>query len=143
MRPAVLALAALLAQPAAAETLRLAVTFDPPAAQQLDRMGEMVVVNAVFFGDPAKGNWLPLDEMGQVWLGGEEFTVFPTPQSLVIGSSLAGAPFEAVVAPIVNVNVYSARLADDNNLLDCGIVEGPVAELARREQHIHCRLLGQ
>jgi hypothetical protein len=53
----------------------------------------------------------------------------------------AGAPLNWVVEPVINVNVFSARITDENNLLDCGIVEGPVAELQAQVQQITCRLL--
>lgn len=44
--------------------------------------------------------------------------------------------------PMVNINVYSARFASDDNLLDCGFIDGPVADFAGTTQTITCKLIG-
>ena len=115
--------------------------FEPGVASALKKRGEGVVVNAWYFGEPAKAG-VPTDELGLVFLGAEEATVFATDQWLVLGGTTAGAPMAWVVEPLINVNVYTARFSDEDNLLDCGIVEGPLAEMAQGVQQITCRLLG-
>jgi hypothetical protein len=139
-----LALACLVAAAAAgaarAEVV-IDLVFEDGAASALKKRGEWVVVSAWYYGEPAKAG-VPTDEMGLVFLGAEEATVFATDQRLVLGGMTAGAPAAWVVEPQMNVNVFSARMSDENNLLDCGIVEGPVAELAQGVQRIACRLLG-
>jgi hypothetical protein len=98
-------------------------------------------VRAWYFGDPAVDS-VPLDEMGLVYLGEEQATVYPVSQRIVLGGALSGAPVDRVIEPLINVNVFTARLSDQNNLLDCGLVEGPVSELAGAVQTIRCSLLG-
>jgi hypothetical protein len=115
--------------------------FEPGVASTLKKRGEWVVVSAWYYGEPAKAG-VPTDELGLVYLGDEEATVFATDQRLVLGGTTAGAPAAWVLEPQINVNVFTARITDENNLLDCGIVEGPVAVLAAGVQQISCRLLG-
>jgi hypothetical protein len=55
---------------------------------------------------------------------------------------MAGQPRGWVVEPLINVNVFSARFGDENNLLDCLLVDGPVAALAKEVQRISCGLIG-
>jgi hypothetical protein len=126
----------------AAEAVTIDLVLDPAAEAALQGREEWVVVSAWYFGDPAI-DAVPMDEMGLVYLGEERATVFPVSQRVVLGGAMAGAPLEWVIEPIINVNVFTARLTDQNNLLNCGLVEGPVAEMAGAVQTISCSLLGQ
>ncbi|MDB5658200.1 MAG: hypothetical protein JWS10_815 [Cypionkella sp.] len=134
----------LLTTPAMAQetNVTLHITFDAASAPKLQEAGEMVTVASYFWGDPATGNVLPVNEMGQLYLGAEEATVWPHEQTFSIGHSIAGAPVGNVEAPLVNVNVYSARITDENNLLDCGIVDGPTDALSKSTQEITWKLIG-
>lgn len=139
-----LLLCALLASPALAQetTLTLDIRFDAASTTALQERGEMVVISAIYVGEPAPGNVLPVDEMGMVYLGAEDYTVYPLNQTIQIGHSLGTAPIGNVLEPMVNVNVYSARHTDENNLLDCGIVDGPTESLSKQPQLISCKLIG-
>lgn len=139
-----LVLAALVAAGSAAaqDSVTLDLVLDAEVEATLQARGEWIIVNAWYYGDPAVDS-VPMDEMGLVYLGEEKATVYPVSQRVVIGGYTAGAPRDWVLDPLVNVNVFSARLTDQNNLLDCGLVEGPVAELAGGVQTISCTLLGQ
>ena len=55
----------------------------------------------------------------------------------------AGPPLDWVGEPLINVNVYSARFVDPDNILNCGLVDGSVAALSAAEQTISCTLLGE
>ena len=139
-----LILTALLATPAMAQetTLTLHISFDAASATKLQESGEMVIVSSYFWGDPATGNVLPVNEMGQLYLGAEQATVWPNEQTISIGHCLAGGPIGNVETPMVNVNVYSARITSPDNLLDCGIVDGPTDVLSKSTQEITCKLIG-
>ena len=115
--------------------------FEPGVAETLASRGEWVVVRAWYHGEPVNAS-VPVDEMGLVYLGEEEGTVFPGNQRVVLGGAMAAQPRSWVVEPLINVNTYSARFSDDYNLLDCGIIEGPVTALAGQVQKISCKLLG-
>lgn len=120
--------------------LTLVIRFDPAAAQALAARGERVVVAGYFYGDPAPGATEAPDEMGLINLGTEEVTIRPKEARLTLGASLSNAPLDQVVEPMVNVNVYSARWTHEDNLLDCGLVDGPVAAMTA-PQEVFCKLL--
>lgn len=124
----------------AQESVTLDLQIDAAAEAALQARGEWVVVDAWFYGDPALDS-VPMDEMGLVYLGEERATVYPVSQRVTIGGYTNGAPRDWVFEPIVNVNVFTARMTDQNNLLNCGIVEGPIADLAGGVQTISCTLL--
>ena len=131
-----------LASPSVAENrVGIVISFDEATIARLTSLGEWVTVSAYYFGDPARED-APTDEMGMVYLGTEEATIFPANQRIELGGFLDAAPLDWTVAPLVNVNVYSSRFVDENNMLDCGLVEGLVADLAQADQAISCRLLG-
>lgn len=139
-----LILTALLVSPATAQetALTLHISFDAASATKLQEAGEMVIVSSYFWGDPVPGNVLPVNEIGQLYLGGEQATVWPHEQTISIGHSLVGAPLGNVETPMVNVNVYSARITSGDNLLECGIVDGPTDALSKSPQEITCKLIG-
>ena len=143
MRHTLLAIALTFAAPAVAQekTVTVRLTFDPAAVAAMLEKGEWVTVSTYFFGDPAPGNTLPEDEMGQVYLGAETVTLWPADQTIQIGGSLGAAPMSSVIAPSLNVNVFSARFSTEDNILDCGIVDGPFADMAASMQTINCTLI--
>lgn len=126
-----------------APAFSLEVQLDPATLAELESRGEMVVVSGWFFGDPAPGSTVTPDEMGYIYLASEELTIWPKASvTLTLGNNLGSAPLAEVVAPMVNINVYTARHTDENNLLDCGLVDGPLADLTKTPQVITCKLIG-
>jgi hypothetical protein len=121
--------------------ITIAISFDEATIAKLTSLGEWVTVSAYYSGDPARED-APTDEMGMVYLGHEEAQIYPKNQTVELGGFLAGAPLDWVAAPLINVNVYSARFVDENNILNCGIVDGPVGEFSGTVQTISCTLLG-
>ncbi|GGD98707.1 hypothetical protein SAMN05421774_1013 [Gemmobacter megaterium] len=134
-----------LAAPARADDppLTLELTFSQRALQELAGLSEMVTVSAFYFGEPAPGATIEPDEDGLIFLGLEEHVIWPVPQRLRLGANLAAMPHAQVVAPQVNVNIYSARFGAEDNLLDCGLIDGPVQDFAGRPQTIGCKLIGE
>lgn len=143
IRLALLAAAALAGGAAHADTpsLILKLTFDAEAQAALSARGEMVTVATYFYGDPAPGATAPTDpEMGWINLGSEEYRLPPGPVTLTMGQGLAFAPVDQVVAPMVNVNIFTARLTDEYNLIDCGFIDAPMSDLTA-VQELTCTLL--
>jgi hypothetical protein len=138
-----LILACLLASPACAEDPRITIqlTFDTAALAELVRRGEGVIIGAYYAGVPNATSTMPLDEMGQIYLGAEQITILPENRTVTIGAGLGGSAMRMTDQPMVNVNVYSARFTDENNLLNCGIVDGPVADYIDTTQTISCTLI--
>jgi hypothetical protein len=138
-----LILACLLATSASAQDTRITIqlTFDPTALAELVKRGEGVVIGAYYAGEPNANSTFPPDEMGMIYIGSETITILPENRSVIIGAGLGGSAMGMTDQPMLNVNVYSARFTDDNNLLSCGIVDGPVAAIVGTTQTIHCKLI--
>jgi hypothetical protein len=138
-----LILACLLATPALAEDAHITIqlAFDPTALAELQKRGEGVVVGVYYAGEPNTSNTMPLNEMDQIYLGAEQITILPENRTVSIGAGLGGSALVMTDAPNVNVNVYSARFTDEDNLLNCSIIDGPVADYIGTTQTINCTLI--
>ncbi len=123
--------------------IRVELTFSPRALQELAGLSEMVTVSAFYFGEPAPGATIEPDEEGLIFLGLEEHVIWPVPQPVVLGGNLAAMPVGQVAIPQLNVNVYSARFGAEDNLLDCGLIEGPVQDFTGKPQAIACKLINE
>lgn len=133
-----------------APTFQVAVTLSPAARADLVRRKEQITVAAMYSGEPtaaATKKGIP-DEVGEVGLGNEETTRPPAPDPMTF--AFAGKNFQAARVkwvkpgtPRVLINVYSARKAADDNLLDCGIFDGVFAEAAAKPIEITCKLIGE
>jgi hypothetical protein len=108
----------------------------------LTKAGERVIIAGYFYGEPAPKAKMQSDEAGQIYLSGEEFTIWPKDQAVTLGQSLAGAPLDQVVEPYLNVNIYSARFTSEDNLLDCEIVDDSLKALGSGEHVLNCKLIG-
>lgn len=139
-----LALLAVMATPTFAETpsITLQITFAPAATAKLTEIGEKVTVSAYYFGEPSDENTLPLDNMGQVVLAEENFTIEPTDQEVVVGAALADAPVNAVTQTQLNVNIFGAGQGSMPVTLWCGIIDTFVAEADGKTFPIRCQLMG-
>ena len=121
-------------------TISFGLGFDPATSAALTARGEMVIISAWYFGDPARPE-VKVDEIGQVYLGGEELTIYPLDQQITLGTNLANAKLGDVIAPMVNINIFTARQTHEDNLIDCDFIEGPVAEIAAQDLILTCTLL--
>jgi hypothetical protein len=125
------------------QKVNLKIHFDPATKAALDKREELVTISVMYYGEPKPGYEAAADEMGQIYLGWEEYTIWPKDQSFAIGSSLGpAAPLDSVLVAMVNLNVFSARISDENNLLDCSFIDGPVKELSAEPQALYCKLIG-
>jgi len=132
------------ATPANPYAFEVNLTLTPRAAEMLARTDEFVTVAAMYYGRPVASNSPGIDEHRmEIGLGRDDVEV--PPQSASVKAS--GAGFDATYLssvegePEVLVNVYSARKTHENNLLDCGIYQGPIAMAQRRPVDIACDLL--
>ena len=118
------------------------VTLTPAATQKLASLHETVAVQAYYAGLPAPGVQATPD--GEVDLGSEK-VVFTPPQGQVTftGSVISGSDLKTISGkPRVLINVFSARHAAPDNLLDCTIVEEEIAAAQAKTPHITCDLIG-
>ena len=124
-------------------TVTIDLSFSDRALAELTSRGEGVVVAAYWMGDPAAEATLPANEIGTIFLLSEDITLQAGPAKLVLGGSLASAPLDQVTVPMLNVNVFSARWTSEDNLIDCGFLDAPMADLAAAPQTLHCKLIGE
>ncbi len=118
-------------------------TFSDKALAELTSRGEGVVISAYWMGDPAPGATLPETEIETIFLMAETVTLHPGPARVVLGTNYAAAPIDQVTVPMLNINVFTDRWTDEHNLIDCGFLDAPMAELAAAPQAMHCKLIGE
>ncbi|MCE1235736.1 MAG: hypothetical protein LWW93_05195 [Hyphomicrobiales bacterium] len=126
------------------------VTLSAEARADLTRRKEQVTVAAMYSGEPTReATKKKIDnEIGEVDLGHEELTR-PIPGGKET-FAFAGKAFDAKRvkwikpgAASVLINVYSARKAADDNLLDCGIFQDTVTLANSKPIEIACKLIGE
>ncbi|RYD94386.1 MAG: hypothetical protein EOP61_21775 [Sphingomonadales bacterium] len=119
-------------------------TLTPRAAEMLASTDEAVNVAAMYYGEPVNETSPGIDEHGmEIGLGRDDIEVAPK-SALVIAP---GTGFDATnIASVkgeaeVLVNVYSARKTHKNNLISCGIYQGPISMAQKKPVDIKCDLI--
>ena len=122
------------------------ITYSPKALSTLKASKETVIVVDYLYGFPKQGTpKRDIDEIGQVDLGEVKREVAP------------GAPavFDRVTPdqPLLKwidsqglqllINVYSGRKSSQNNLIDCGLYEGPIKSVQGKTIPISCKLIAE
>ena len=124
------------------EPFSVRVTLAPEAAAAIARRHETLIVAASYYGWPAEGRTLPVDDVGQVAMGRAEHELSNPGTTRFTGSGFKAAGAGALKGgPRVNINVYSGRRSSPDNLLDCGMFEDTLAVAARSVVALHCKLL--
>lgn len=130
------------AVPVPAFSVQVALT--PAAADQLRRLGELVVVDVAVLGDPAPG--APLDEDGNFYL------IYSVTRKV---ASPWRAHFEGLQIPAARlqhsvggryrlaVSAYNAGAASALNVLDCQYLALPPAELPAAGLELKCAAIGE
>ncbi len=121
----------------------IALTLSPAAAAKLARIHEKVEVAAMYSGAPRTPKSTMADDDGQVDLGADRPQFEPVSATVHIpGTGLKTANLQDINGdPIVLVNVYTARKADKDNLLDCGIFEDTIRKAQAQPVQIACKLI--
>lgn len=119
-------------------------TLTPRAAEKLAATKERVIVDASYFGAALSETAPGVDDYGQeVGLGGDMIEVDPVnglvkaPGTGFNPTHIASIKGEAEVL----VNVYSARKTHTDNILSCGIYQGPVKMAQKQPLDIRCDLI--
>lgn len=122
------------------------VTLSPKASQTLLTRKETIIVAAYLWGFPKPGTSRKyIDGMGQVDLG--DFTV-----EILPGREAAFRSFAINRDALTRldrrgsqllINVYSGRKSSPNNLIDCGIYEGPLKDVENKSIPISCKMIGE
>lgn len=119
-------------------------TLTQRAAEMLASRDEVVNIAAMYFGEPVSETAPGVDKHGmEIALGRDDIEVAPRSALVTAPGTGFDPTYIASVQgePEVSVNVYSARKTHENNLLDCGIYEGPVAMARKKPVEIKCDLI--
>ncbi len=122
------------------------IRLSPRAMADLTRRRETIVVDVSFEGGPRPGAPKNLtSDMGEViGLGEQEVEVAP---GATARFSKVQANQEALKwvngTPNILINVFSGRKSSGDNLLECGIYEGPLSTIADSVLPIDCKLIGE
>jgi hypothetical protein len=124
----------------------IAVKLSPKATERLRSLHESVIVLALFDGDPLPGQGKYNPPNRDVFLGSDE--------KLVDSSGVAR--FDNTKVPLadwnrlsdrnyfVTINLFSARKAVSNNLLDCADpIDRRIETFRDRTIEVQCRLIGE
>lgn len=117
--------------------------FTQAALDTLTRQGEEVIVSASYYADPTPEGKEHANEIGQIDLGSEDVQVPAAPGRVEItGSDVDTDSLQWTQGDVmVNVNVYSARLSSDDNLLSCDFIDGPLSAVSNSPVTLRCALI--
>jgi hypothetical protein len=121
-------------------------TFSDKASNTLLARKETVIVAAYLWGYPKPGTPKHLiDDIGQVDLGEVKSEVAPDKDAAFGDFQLKKDPLQQVDSrgPQLLINVFSGRKSSPNNLLDCGIYEGPLKSAREANIKVACKLIGE
>lgn len=123
----------------------VALKLSPAALSKLAGMGEQVTVSAMYAGEPTRAGEKKAIE-GEINLGEENVTRKPVAADTYafVGKGFKTADLKWVKprAARLLINVYSARKVSDDNLLDCDIYDGLLADVPK-PLPIACKLIGE
>jgi hypothetical protein len=120
------------------------VRLTPEAVRHLASINEQVTIAAMFGGSLKPGATPNTDGPDGINLGEDLVDIPPQADQVV---KITGRSFEAARLgdiqgePTVLINIFSARKAGPDNILDCGIFEGPISQAQAAQVDISCSLL--
>ncbi|MGO8757958.1 MAG: hypothetical protein ACLQG3_07525 [Terracidiphilus sp.] len=121
-------------------------TYSQKAIDTLVSRKETVIVAGYLYGFPKKGTPKRyIDEIGQIDLGEIKSEVAPGATAAFDKIEPGQALLKWLDSPGLQllINVYSGRKSSPNNLLDCGIYEGPLQAVQGKSIPISCKLIGE
>lgn len=124
----------------------VAVTLSDKAMEKLKASKETVIVAGYVAGDPKKGALKKyIDSIGQVDLTVVKAEVNPGEIARITEIKVKQNLLDQIDrnATQLLINVYSGRKSSENNLLDCGIYEGPLKAIPSDPIAISCKLIGE
>src|SRR5690606_13496257 len=143
------AMPSLLPVPAHANDTNLAfeikLTLSGKPAARLKSSHDTITVLASYYGEPTHEGENHTDEMGMVDLGKESFELPGQPGIVhITGKNAGGAKLKWVKGqPGVNVNLYTSRKSSDQNLIECDLIDGAVAQVQAKPITVNCFLIGE
>ena len=112
------------------------------AAQARLAPAETVIVSATYFADAAPEAIAQADEAGRIGLGSAQVELPGAGEAAFDAAVIQRERLPLTRGEVqVNVNVFSGRKTSGDNLLDCGMLEGPLAQAERAPPVLDCRLI--
>jgi hypothetical protein len=121
-------------------------TYSSKANETLAAQNETVIVAGYLTCFPRQGTPKRLvDHEDQVSLGEihDEVALDEPATFKSIKLDSAGLKWANDQGPQLLINVYSGRKSSPNNLLDCGIYQGPLEDVQGKSIPISCKLIGE
>lgn len=121
------------------------VSLSAKAANRLAVLKEGITVSAAYFGEPTAAA-RKMADMGQISLGEEQVAIVGTGgPAFFSGTAIDRAKFALIKRrePMVNINVFSSRRSDPNNILACDIYEGAISTAVKTPSTLRCKLIGE
>lgn len=119
-------------------------SFSPNALELLTERGEDIIVSASYYGDASDESQEFADDTGRYNLATEEVQASAAPGIIQItGDQVGEDDLEWIRGALnVNVNVYTARLSGDLNLINCDFIDGPLDHVIQAMPvPLHCALI--
>jgi hypothetical protein len=124
----------------------VALTFSDKSSKMLAARHETVIVAGYLTCFPKQGTPKRLvDHEDQVSLGEIHDEIVPGQTATFKGIKLDQAALKWAdnQGPQLLINAYSGRKSSPDNLLDCGIYQGPLKDVQGKSIPISCKLIGE
>ena len=122
------------------------ITYSQKAMATLVAGKETVIVVGYLYGFPIQGTpKQDVDHVGQIDMGEVKKEIAPGAVGKFDSVKLNQPMLKWMDSqgPQLLINVYSGRKSSPNNLLDCGIYEGPLKAVQGQSIPIACKLIGE
>jgi hypothetical protein len=122
----------------------LDITLSAKAADRLRATREGITVSASYYGDAKKDAEKHADDVGHIDLGTELIRLpGQAGKTHVSGKNVKSERFDWMDgAAKVNVNVFSSRVANKDNILTCDFIDADVAQVVKSQPiSLHCALI--
>jgi hypothetical protein len=119
------------------------ITLSDLAAERLKTTREGIVVSAYYTGEPLPSAENRANQIGTIDLGTENREVIGAEGLVrITGKKVDLRRLEWIKGSVLlNVNVYSARRTNPDNILSCDFFDGKLSSAVRKTPVLHCTLI--
>jgi hypothetical protein len=119
------------------------ITLSDLAAERLRTTREGIVVSAYYTGAPLPSAENRANQIGTIDLGAENREVIGAEGLVrITGKKIDLRRLDWIKGPVMlNVNVYSARRTNPDNILSCDFFDGKLSSAVRTPPTLHCTLI--
>jgi hypothetical protein len=131
------------ATPGLFPSFQVEITLSDKAAEKLKSSGDMLEVDAFYFGTPRAGDTTPVNDNGDIDLGDDSKTISHASTVTIGGSEYDTSLLEHLVDREAHllINVNSSTL--DENILECDVFEDKLSVAVTGPNKLNCKLIGE